>query len=175
MQIQLRKDTKLAWWGPSTEGDPAKSRQGGEGSGLFTLPLRSVARTQPEAWGYLGLLPDHRLMDAEAALGRSTLLAAGMDHARILLKALLRSDAELDAVPTLDGGMTFELSSLSPDRDLLFALPDHGGVLYFTARDHVAGTRRAGIVTDETAVIPGLLAWLDDQNAEFPTRGVDLG
>jgi len=74
-----------------------------------------------------------------------------------------------DVIPTSDGGVTVDAEV--GDRDLLFAVPEEAGILYFTARG--PGLRRAGIVTADTAVAE-LARWVAG-GADFPVDGLLLG
>jgi hypothetical protein len=72
--------------------------------------------------------------------------------------------------PTGDGGMTWEIED-SFDRTLLFAAPDTGTPVYFTA-DVPGVLRHAGIV-ETAAGASGLVEWVG--GGKFPVSGVILG
>lgn len=73
--------------------------------------------------------------------------------------------------PTGDEGMTWEIEDATSGRALLFASPDTGSPVYFTAA--VANRlREAGIVETDTGAA-GLVEWVN--GGEFPTSGVILG
>lgn len=82
-------------------------------------------------------------------------------------------DLGLSIIPTEDGGMTYEVEREDGQRDVLFAHPDQERPVYFTARNHSDGTRRAGIVTDMAAIF-ALLRWVYS-DVEYPTSGLKFG
>lgn len=76
-----------------------------------------------------------------------------------------------DVVQTSDGGVTVDTETDAGERDLLFAVPEEAGILYFTARG--PGLRRAGIVMDDVAILE-LARWVST-GADFPVDGLLLG
>jgi hypothetical protein len=112
---------------------------------------------------------------AVATVERSTMTPSGKGKARHLLEICEGSGfaGELVACPTGDDGMTIELVKDETGRDLLFALPDDGAELYFTARAN-GGFRKAGIVSDSAAILD-LIKWTEIAKTKFPLNGLRIG
>ncbi len=84
---------------------------------------------------------------------------------------LCQEAAELTVCMAGDGGLTVEVEKPPTTRDVLFALPDKGTPLYFTA-DNQGGFWQAGIV-DDWQVVQDLVAWVN--GGSYPTRGLVVG
>jgi hypothetical protein len=94
-------------------------------------------------------------------------------YAETLRCKVASGELEELAIPTDDGGMTFELSSRATEREVVFAIPADGSVRYFLARGE-SGFRRAGVVVDVSA-FASLARWLESPSVAFPTVGLQLG
>lgn len=113
------------------------------------------------------------LKAAFETVDESNMKPSGKLRAREVVRLCERgaTTGEMVACPTGDDGMTVEI--VQGARDLLFAIPDDGSALYFTARAD-RGFRRSGMIVDDSA-ITRLVEWAAGGHATFPENGIRIG
>ncbi len=111
---------------------------------------------------------------ASEAVERSGMSAAGKSKAQDLLRLCARGGvSELVACPTDDDGLSVEIVRNVTGRDLLFAIPEHGKPLYFTARI-IKGHRNSGVVLTDSAVAK-LIDWVEGRTDSLPVSELKIG
>jgi len=113
--------------------------------------------------------------ESSADICTSKLFEAGKAMALLVLRRARQvADFSELVVPTGDGGITLEFASPTTGREVMFALPDDGTRLYFSAKADGRGFRRAGITLDQEGII-ALAEWVAGSSNSFPEEGLQLG
>jgi hypothetical protein len=100
--------------------------------------------------------------------------AAGKCRAQDVLRSCARGGVgDLVACPTDDDGLSIEIVRNVTGRDLLFAIPEHGRPLYFTARI-IKGRRSSGVVLTDSA-IGKLIDWVEGRTDSLPLSELQIG